>query len=76
MERLLFSPGKEDPDLKVKSRTQSMKSRTQSLKSLRHGLTPTDNVHDDPGLKPYIVAPGRKRAPKSEKKERACCTIL
>jgi len=59
-------------------RTASVaKSRTTSIKSLGRGTTPIDNVHEDPGAKPYITAPGRRRAPKEEgKKKSSCCTIL
>jgi len=54
------------------------KTRSVSVKSFRtQDAIPTDNVADDPGDKPYIVAPGRKRATKTDKKkDSACCTIL
>jgi len=54
------------------------KARSVSVKSFRtQDAIPTDNVSEGPGDKPYIVAPGRKRAPKTPKKESSgCCTIL
>jgi len=67
-----------DPSPRSSRAPSVTKARSVSVKSFRtQDAIPTDNVAEGPGDKPYIVAPGRRRAPKNEKKKSSgCCTIL
>ncbi|KAL5265912.1 hypothetical protein ACHWQZ_G006538 [Mnemiopsis leidyi] len=71
-------PKEKEPSPRAARAPSVTKTRSVSNKSFRtQDAIPTDDVTEGPGDRPYIVAPGRRRAPKTDKKKNSsCCTIL